>query len=58
MILPLDPNGSKATDQERIVRNDGRSGPPVKKARFIPRTQAYAIARKLAAERLGTVTVL
>lgn len=58
VILPIDPSGSKAADQERIVRNDGRSGPPVKKARFIPGAQAYAIARKLAAERLGTVSVL
>lgn len=58
VILHLYPSGVKAADQERITQHYGRSGRPVKKARFIPMAQAYAIARKLAAKRLGTVSVL
>ena len=58
VILHVYPSGIKAADQERLTRFYGRRGRPVKKARFIPIEQAYAIARKLAAKRLGTVSVL
>ena len=52
------PGGIKAADAERITVFYGRRGKPVKKPRFIPAERAHFWARKLQAQRLGTVAVL
>ena len=52
------PGGIKAADAERLTVFYGRQGKPVKKPRFLPAELAHQLARKLAAQRLGTVSVL
>lgn len=52
------PGGIKAPNAERITVFYGRRGKPVKKPRFLPAELAHQLARKLAAKRLGTVSVL
>ncbi len=52
------PGGIKAPDAERITVFYGRRGKPVKKPRFLPAELPHKLARKLQAQRLGTVAVL
>ena len=52
------PGGIKAADAERITVFYGRRGKPVQKPRFLPAELAHQLARKLAARRIGTVSVL
>ncbi len=58
LLVHIYPGGIKAPDGERLTVFYGRRGRPVKKPRFIPAELAHQLARKLAARRLGTVSVL
>ncbi len=58
LLVHVYPGGSKAPGAERITVFYGRRGRPVKKARFIPVELTHQWARKLQAQRLGTVSVL
>ena len=52
------PSSSKAFDQPRVTIHIGRRGRPVQKPRLMPLRTATAIARKLQASHIGTVSVL
>ena len=58
LVVHTYPGGIKAPDAERLTVFYGRQGKPVKKPRFLPAELAHQLARKLAAQRLGTVSVL
>ena len=58
LVLHCYPAGLKVAAAERVTVFYGRRGKPVKKPRFIPAELAHQLARKLAAKRLGTVSVL
>ena len=58
LVLHSYPAGLKVAAAERVTVFYGRRGKPVKKPRFIPAELAHQLARKLAAKRLGTVSVL
>ena len=58
LVVHTYPGGIKAPDAERITLFIGRQGKPVKKPRFIPAELAHQLARKLAAQRIGTVSVV
>jgi hypothetical protein len=58
LVVHIYPEGRKVAGAERITQHYGRSGRPVKKPRFMPAERAHALARKLAAKQLGTVSVL
>ena len=58
LVLHSYPAGLKVAAAERVTVFYGRRGKPVKKPRFLPAELAHQLARKLAAKRLGTVSVL
>jgi len=58
LLVHVYPGGSKCPGAERITVFYGRRGRPVKKPRFMPAALAHQWARKLQAQRLGTVSVL
>ena len=58
LVVHSYPGGIKAADAERLTVFYGRRGKPVQKPRFLPAELAYQLARKLAAQRIGTVSVL
>jgi hypothetical protein len=58
LVVHSYPGGIKAPGAERITVFYGRRGKPVQKPRFLPAELAHQLARKLAAQRLGTVSVL
>lgn len=58
VLVHIYPGGRKVAGAECITQHYGRSGRPVKKPRYIPAARAHAIARRLQARRLGTVSVL
>ena len=58
LLVHIYPDGIKEAGAVRITQHYGRSGRPVKKPRFMPAARAYQLAAKLAAKRLGTVSVL
>jgi hypothetical protein len=58
LVLHTYPAGCKVAGTERLTVFYGRRGRPVKKPRYIPAALAHQLARKLAAKRLGTVSVL
>ena len=58
LVVHTYPGGVKASDAERITLFIGRQGKPVKKPRFILAELAHQLARKLAAQRIGTVSVI
>lgn len=58
LVLHIYPAGLKVAAAERVTVFYGRRGRPVKKPRFLPAELAHQLARKLAAKRLGTVSVL
>lgn len=58
LVLHTYPAGLKVASAERLTVFYGRRGRPVKKPRYIPAALAHQLARKLAARRLGTVSVL
>ena len=57
-IAAIRASGAKVAAAERVTVFYGRRGKPVKKPRFLPAELAHQLARKLAAKRLGTVSVL
>ena len=58
LVVHTYPGGIKASNAERFTVFYGRQGKPVKKPRFLPAELAHQLARKLQAQRLGTVSVL
>ncbi|MCT0249316.1 hypothetical protein [Synechococcus sp. CS-205] len=58
LVVHIYPAGLKVAGAERLTVFYGRRGRPVKKPRYMPAERAHALARKLAAKRLGTVSVL
>ena len=58
MLVHVYPGSSKAFDQLRLTIHIGRRGRPVQKPRLMPLRTATAIARKLQASHIGTVSVL
>ena len=58
LVLHIYPGGCKVAGAERLTVFYGRRGRPVQKPRYIPAELAHQLARKLAAKRLGTVSVL
>jgi hypothetical protein len=51
-------DGVKQPGHSRVTIFFGRSGRPVTKMRLIPAELAYAIARRLQARRIGTISVI
>jgi hypothetical protein len=58
VLVHVYPSSSKAFDQPRVTVHIGRRGRPVQKPRLMPLRTATAIARKLQASHIGTVSVL
>ena len=58
LVVHTYPGGIKTSSAERLTVFYGRRGRPVKKPRFMPAELAHTLARKLAAKRLGTVSVI
>jgi hypothetical protein len=58
VIVHVYPGGIKAASEPRITIHFGRRGRPVQKPRLIPLRTAMAIARRLQARHVGTVSVL
>ena len=58
LVVHSYPGGMKAADAERLTVFYGRQGKPVKKPRFLPAELAHQLARKLASQRIGTVSVV
>ena len=58
LVVHSYPGGIKAADAERRTVFYGRRGKPVKKPRFLPAELAHQLARKLASQRIGTVSVV
>jgi hypothetical protein len=58
LVVHTYPGGIKASTAERLTVFYGRRGRPVKKPRYMPAELAHRLARKLSAQRLGTVSVI
>jgi hypothetical protein len=52
------PAASKAFSEPRVTVHIGRRGRPVQQPRLMPLRTAMAVARKLQARGIGTVSVL
>jgi hypothetical protein len=58
VLVHLYPSRSKAFAEPRVTVPIGRRGRPVRKPQLMPMPTALAVARKLQAAGVGTVSVL